>query len=193
MHWTWEFVVILVVPFVAKEGMGAAFWSGSLPGFSIFGCYMPKHRELSWNTKDGNMILFWKVTKNCIAGGLKIVCQELSGKQPYVYTWSSAFSKQQNCWPWHLKTKLLNAEVTVLWLTILMRASRYLGLFGTAQQWEGWRVPWGTWDASACTKGEQRCHLSLFRLQDAVACALSLDLCLPHTWSFQSALLLLSQ
>lgn len=28
---------------------------------------------------------------------------------------------------------------------------------------------------------------------DAVACALSLDLCLPRTWSFQSALLLLSQ
>lgn len=39
--------VVLAVPFVAKEGMGAALWSGSLPGFSIFGCYMLKHRELS--------------------------------------------------------------------------------------------------------------------------------------------------
>lgn len=162
MHWTWEFVVILGVPFVGKEGMRAALWWGSLPKFSIFDCYLLKHRELSWNTKDGNIILFWKVTKNCIVGGLEMVCQELSGKQPYVYTWSPALSKQQNCCPWHLKTKWLNAEVTVLWLTILMRASTYLGPFRTPQQWEGWRVPWGTWDSSTCTKGERRCHFGHF-------------------------------
>lgn len=194
MHWIWGFVVILAAPFVAKEGMGAALWSGSLPGFSIFGCYVLKHRELSWTTKGGNTILFWKVSKNCIAGGLEMVCQELSGKQPYVYTWSSALSKQQKCCPWHLKTKWLNAEVTVLWLTILMRASTYLGLFRAAQQWEGWRPL-----RLQCmhTGRVKMPFLSLCRLwapkPHAVACALSLDLCLPHTWSFPSALLLLSQ
>lgn len=159
---------------------------------------MLKHRELSWNTKDGNTIVFWKVSKNCVVGGLKMVCQELSGKQPYVYTWSSALSRQQNCCPWHLKTRWLNAEVTVLWLTILMRASTYLGLFRTAQQWGECSVLRGTWDSSTCTKGEQRCHFCHFADSE------HLNLMLWHVlWAqtfvsllpglFPSALLLLSQ
>lgn len=63
--------------------------------------------------------------------------QELSGKQPYVYTWSAALSEQQNCCPWHMKTKWLNAEVTVLWLTVSMwepvHTWVYLGLHSSGR------------------------------------------------------------
>lgn len=86
MHWTWEFVVFLAVHFVAKEGMGAALWSGSLPGFSIFGCYMLEHRELSWNTRDGNTILFWKVSKNCIVRGVWKWCVRSSQENSLMFT-----------------------------------------------------------------------------------------------------------
>lgn len=178
--------------------MGAALWSGSLPRFSIFGCYMLKHRELSWNTKDGNIILFWKVTKNCIVGGLKMVCQELSGKQPYVYTWSAALSKQRNCCSWHLKIKWLNAEVTVLWLTVLMWEPVHTWVYlGPHSSGRG-GMSLGACETPAPIQSESKdAILSLFTLwapkPDAVACALSLDLCLPPTWSFPSALLLLSQ
>lgn len=71
-----------------------------------------------------------------------------------------------------------------------MRASTHLGLFRTAEQWEGWRVPWGTWDSSACTEGEWRCHFCHFSDSEY------LNLMLWHVlwaWTFISLVPALSQ